>query len=129
MSRARRTEQGFTLLEIMVVLVIASLAVMVAVPRFASLLEPSIGEQAGRIERTVRRARAAARSTAAVRRLDARMLTAALGMSGAIVEGEGSVLFYPDGSSSGGVFTLRSGGDRLQLSIDWLTGRVTARDG
>ncbi|MDX6748718.1 prepilin-type N-terminal cleavage/methylation domain-containing protein [Geminicoccaceae bacterium 1502E] len=129
MSRARSAEAGFTLLEVMVVLVIASLAVMVALPRFASLFEPSLAEQARQVERTLREARSRARATASIQEVDAAMLRAALGRGDGRVEGEQSVLFFPDGSASGGLFTLRSGSDSLLLSIDWLTGRVSAGHG
>lgn len=128
MSRARSAEAGFTLLELMVVLVIAGLAVMVALPRFSSLLDPGIAEQARQVERRLREVRALARATATVREVDAAMLGRALGGHGR-VEGVQSVLFYPDGSASGGAFTLRVGDEQLVLSIDWLTGRVSAGHG
>lgn len=37
----------------------------------------------------------------------------------------GSISFYPDGSSSGGGITLQSKGQVWEVTVGWLTGRVT----
>ncbi len=38
----------------------------------------------------------------------------------------GSIVFYPDGSSTGGSVTVRrDNGDGVRLRVDWLLGRVT----
>ena len=37
----------------------------------------------------------------------------------------GSILFYPDGSSSGGSLALSSPAGRMTIDVDWLTGEVT----
>lgn len=39
--------------------------------------------------------------------------------------GKGSILFYPDGSSSGGRITLGAGGQGIDLNVAWLTGRIS----
>lgn len=44
-------------------------------------------------------------------------------------ERRGSIRFYPDGSSTGGRLTLEAGERRLAVDVDWLTGRVSIRDG
>lgn len=45
------------------------------------------------------------------------------------MEGVGtSILFLPDGSSSGGRVELRSGGREAEVGVDWLTGRVSVGD-
>jgi len=36
----------------------------------------------------------------------------------------GSLMFYPDGSSSGGRLEVQAGEDRLIIDVDWLTGEV-----
>lgn len=36
----------------------------------------------------------------------------------------GSLMFYPDGSSSGGRLEVLAGADRLIIEVDWLTGEV-----
>lgn len=37
---------------------------------------------------------------------------------------DSSVIFYPDGTSSGGELILRSPAGSMSVSIDWLTGKV-----
>ena len=37
----------------------------------------------------------------------------------------GSILFYPDGSSSGGSLALSSPSAEMTIAVDWLTGEVT----
>jgi general secretion pathway protein H len=44
-------------------------------------------------------------------------------------ERRGSIRFYPDGSSTGGRVTLGSGERKLLVDVDWLTGRVTIKEG
>ena len=41
----------------------------------------------------------------------------------------GRILFYPDGSSSGGGVALSHGGDRIEVLVDWLTGEVSVHEG
>ncbi len=35
---------------------------------------------------------------------------------------EGKIVFFPDGSSSGGTIQLQRGGRRIVIGVDWLTG-------
>ena len=42
-------------------------------------------------------------------------------------EGQGAILFFPDGSSSGGVITIRHRGRALSIRVDWLTGAIDVR--
>jgi general secretion pathway protein H len=37
----------------------------------------------------------------------------------------GAIGFEPDGSSTGGRVQLMGGGRKLQIGVDWLTGRVS----
>jgi general secretion pathway protein H len=37
----------------------------------------------------------------------------------------GTIRFFPDGGSTGGGITLQQGDRRVQLLVDWLTGRVS----
>ncbi|HAD08561.1 MAG TPA: hypothetical protein DCF62_03680 [Porticoccaceae bacterium] len=45
------------------------------------------------------------------------------GARGALVP-PGSLMFYPDGSSTGGRLEVQAGSDRLTIEVDWLTGEV-----
>ena len=40
-------------------------------------------------------------------------------------ERRGSIRFYPDGSSTGGRITVASGERKFLVDVDWLTGRVS----
>ncbi|HRE14947.1 MAG TPA: GspH/FimT family pseudopilin, partial [Usitatibacteraceae bacterium] len=44
-------------------------------------------------------------------------------------ERKGAIRFYPDGSSTGGRVTLAAGERRLLVDVDWLTGRVSIKEG
>ena len=46
-----------------------------------------------------------------------------------ITEKIGAIRFYPDGSSNGGRVTVSAGGRGFEVDVDWLTGRVTIKDG
>lgn len=60
-------------------------------------------------------------------RLQLRLYTA---QSEIVDDRRGAIRFYPDGSSTGGRLTLGGSGDsKLLVDVDWLTGRVTIRDG
>lgn len=44
-------------------------------------------------------------------------------------ERRGAIRFYPDGSSTGGRVTLAAGERKLLVDVDWLTGRVSIKEG
>jgi len=43
-------------------------------------------------------------------------------------EGQGSIIFYPDGSASGGRVTLEGAGKKRLVDVNWLTGAVVIRE-
>ncbi|MEA2779009.1 MAG: ral secretion pathway protein [Rhodospirillaceae bacterium] len=50
-------------------------------------------------------------------------------VSGETLEGRlGGITFEPDGSASGGRIEVRDGARRIQVGVDWLTGRVSIAD-
>ena len=54
------------------------------------------------------------------------------GVSLAVVAVDGqtaAITFLPDGSSTGGRVELAGAARRVQVGVDWLTGRVTVADG
>lgn len=143
--------RGFTLLELLVVLVIAGAG-------YALLVRFNAGGVSGAQLKSAARAVAAglrdARGTAIARqestalvldlenrsmevgggararelprRLDLKLYTA----QSEIVDGKrGAIRFYPDGSSTGGRVTLASGERRFLVDVDWLTGRVSIKEG
>ena len=42
---------------------------------------------------------------------------------------EGRIVFFPDGSSSGGVIVITARGRALRIEVDWLTGRIALAGG
>jgi general secretion pathway protein H len=147
-----RRPLGFTLLEVLLVLVIAA-------GGYALVLRLSGGGVSGAQLKSAARSVAAglrdARGTAIARqeptalfvdlekrqievegrgrprslpeKLSLKLYTA---QSEIVDEQRGAIRFYPDGSSTGGRVTLSGSGEsRLLVDVDWLTGRVTIRDG
>jgi len=57
--------------------------------------------------------------------IDVSLVTGQKELSG---EGQGSVRFFPDGSSSGGRVTLERSGRALKIDINWLTGLIELED-
>ena len=146
----RRSEAGFTLLEVLVVLVIVGLALGVVAtrgPRTNVALD--LKGAAGTVSDTLRLARS--RSVAGNRpvgvvfdvaahalRLDGgtpQFLSPAISLAvtstvenvapGGNGGGLAAIRFAPDGSSSGGRVVLAERGRQMQVGVDWLTGRVS----
>ncbi len=146
----RTPQRGFTLLELIVVLVIAGLILAITPPLFSRAMPGTQLKGAARqIASALKYARGhavvsqrEARFTLDVERrlfsvtgrnkrvslpesLDYRLFTArAERMSDSV----GAVRFYPDGSSSGGRVTLAHGERKYHVDIDWLTGQVEILD-
>jgi general secretion pathway protein H len=140
---------GFTLLEMIVVLVILGLMAGLVVSRGPSRSAGlDLRAAATEITQTLRGARARAISTdrtvvfrvnpaAHVFTIDAappRRLPATIGVTVIALSGDverdrtADISFAPDGSSSGGRIDLVSGARHMQIDVAWLTGRVTAGD-
>jgi general secretion pathway protein H len=147
----RRAERGFTLLELLLVLVVAAAS-------YALVLRVSAGGASGAEIKSAARTVAAglrdARGTAIAtqesaallldlehrsmevsggrasrtlpQRLDVKLYTA---QSEIVDEKHGAIRFYPDGSSTGGRVTISSGERKLLVDVDWLTGRVSIKEG
>ena len=59
-------------------------------------------------------------------KIEVKLLTA---QNELIHEKAGRIRFYPDGSSTGGRVTLSAGERKLFVDVDWLTGRVSIKEG
>jgi general secretion pathway protein H len=139
--------RGVTLLELLLVLLLLGLAYGLTGPMLA---QGSIGLDMKTAARQLAAGLRKARSTAATERREAVLvldvkerffavtgdskryrLPGALDYSLFTAESEqvraqtGMIRFYPDGSSTGGRITMTSGGHKIMVDIDWLTGRVT----
>lgn len=59
-----------------------------------------------------------------------RALPAGISLAVVAADGQGAgIVFLPDGSSTGGRVELAGTARRVQVGVDWLTGRVTVADG
>jgi general secretion pathway protein H len=145
--KSRTGERGFTLLELLVTLTIASLLLAVVAPRLTSAVAHARLRSSGaEIATILRETRSQAMLTS--RAIDFSIVPARNGVlaagktlllpSGQTVswrpatqtDGQAlsSLQFQPDGSSSGGVITVADGADQVKISVDWLTGRVSTGD-
>ena len=144
-----RHSQGFTLLELMLVLFIAALVAAVAVPN----VEPAIAKMqmraatqdvASALRHTRGHAMESGREAEFVLNVNQHfykvagrhkpyslpsmvkisLFTADFLMS----EGQGSIIFYPDGSSSGGRVSLQGSGEKRLVDVNWLTGGIVIRE-
>lgn len=144
-----RSSHGFTLLELILVLVVAAIAAAVAVPNLqpamanaqlkaatqdvASALRHTRGEALSRgreaefvlnVNRHFYRVAGRHKPYALSDSVKLSLFTADFLMS----EGQGSIVFYPDGSSSGGRVTLKGAGKTRLVDVNWLTGAVVVRE-
>jgi general secretion pathway protein H len=142
---------GFTLLEILVVMVIASMMVALVPPMFSGAVAGAKIKGSARslaIAMRETRSRAILQNTVQELRLNlkqhhysaagknpeqlpADMRVGIEQITGARVEDqdEYALQFFPDGSSSGELITLQSGSRAYQLHLDWLTGSITIQEG
>ena len=137
---------GFTLLELLVVLAIVALMTAIAAPRFAAALPGAeLDSGARKLAAGLREARSMAVSTNRAvpftlrgganlytigrggesRQLPGKLaitlVTGSREISGA---NQGSIRFFPDGSSTGGRIELKGAGGKRSIEVDWLTGRI-----
>ena len=139
----RKGEAGFTLIELMVVLAILALVYAIVFPTVTMFFDRPRTERAGDALAT---ALTEARAEAIARVRSLRFIVEAdrrswrygdrrgaapagtfldLTAAGAIGNG---ILFYADGTSSGGHIKLRSGEVARIVTVDWLTGRASVVD-
>ena len=144
-NKSPARDQGYTLLELLVVIAILALLAGLAGPRLFS------GNDRTELTRLVQESRRIALDTGLRARQMARPQALTLDLSDKSLsseshrlslagldrldlitagelshrQGSGQILFFPDGSSTGGEIRLEKGPFREVLKIDWLTGQVT----
>ena len=138
--------RGFTLLELLVVMVIAALTLAVVLPRLPGVVEDVEVRTAARdLTSALRYARnlamtkqhettvqldltrrfftvdGTARKRSLPAKADIRLVTA---RTEQVSAERGFIRFFPDGSSTGGQITLKRADRKYVVDVDWLTGRV-----
>ena len=145
MSRAGDIRRGFTLVELLVVLAVLGLALTLVVP-IGRNAWPVVAARSG--AETIAAALREARSDAIARNREAVLivdldahalrlnggppvsldrdfgLALATGSEEVLGAGVGQIRFYPDGTSTGGRVTVALEKKRLDVVVDWMTGRV-----
>lgn len=148
MNRAGRRprEAGFTVIELIVVVALLALAYALVAPSISAVFDrPRLDNAARQVAGSLREARATAIETFRDTRfavLADRRSWRSGERTGAVAEGiqlslerrdrggsgagaAGEIVFFPDGSSTGGRVVLRRG-DRVRVvAVEWLTGRVS----
>lgn len=127
---------GFTLLELLLVLVIAGLLASQAAPQFQQLLsrvqfDHQYQQLVGSLQKTARQARRERRT------IELTLTRSQLRNSRQVLfqaedsqlhwqspSQTGALRFYPDGSNSGGLLSLRTEQYAQKIRLHWLTGEV-----
>lgn len=148
--RPATREVGFTLLELMVVLVIGAVAytIVLGVP-FRGPSTADLKAAARTLASGLRQAQTTAMATRRDATLTLDLESRQFEVSGtqgtrelprdielklftdqkeAVSEKKGAIRFYPDGSSTGGRITVASGERKYLVDVDWITGRVSIDD-
>ena len=128
MSRAGAAEQGFTLLELLVVLTVVALLAGVALPQVRTLLRPDIDRTTREVALAIRDQRSLAMRSGNAAVVTAAAIVPLLPRGTEVVEdglGNDGLLFFPNGTSTGGRVVLGAPDGRRAVNVDWLTGRVT----
>jgi general secretion pathway protein H len=142
--------RGLTLLELLIVLTLMGFIVAIALPTFGGGVSTTALKSAAReIAAGLRYARgqAIAQRTEALLVLDVDARTFTLppdahlhrlperlelklytSQRDLVSDKIGAIRFFPDGGSTGGRITLASGERKLEVDVDWLTGRVAILD-
>jgi general secretion pathway protein H len=146
--RSRRAQRAFTLLEMLAVIILIGIAASaVAISVAHGLASARINAAAGELTAALRATRTQAivhgqqgvfqvnmrdgtyrganqHDVRLPKGLNLEITSAKVGTSGDI----GRIIFFPDGSSTGGRITIHSGQREWHVNVSWLTGAITLFD-
>lgn len=142
-------KHGFTLLELLLVLVIAMLTLAVVAPRFVALLPgvelKTYSQQTAALLRQAR-SQAIGRSEDVSLTFDPAARETRISGGGKAYPWPENIqllpttddmleplpdrrlIFYPDGSASGGIITISSSSRQYRIAVNWLTGSITIHE-
>jgi general secretion pathway protein H len=145
------SDAGITLIEMLVVLAIMSIAIAVASSSLrTSSAAVRLGPLRAELANALKTARAAAitgnrpvavsldpitrtyrvEGIGSPKRLpQGAMLSLVTGKMEHRSSHDGSLIFFPDGSSTGGLFTLSTARQSVAVRVEWLTGAITVQGG
>lgn len=145
MGRSTAPNDGFTLLELLVVMVLMIAIAGLVVPQFSKSvsrfqLQKSTRQTAAVLNETRNKAISEARETIFLLDAEKRIYTSTasdrpyawpdgieIGIESANAVASNSIdeiVFYPDGSTTGGRLTVSTAEHSYQIVVDWLTGHV-----
>lgn len=125
-----RSAAGFTLLELLVLLVILASMTALALPRFSAERPMTLQRQADAIATDLARLRQQAMYTGVVQIADSAALAAELSPPFELRAADpANIVFWPNGTANGAVWEMADDIGTVELKVDWLTGRIeiTAR--
>ena len=118
-------DRGFTLLEMLLALTLLGLIGAIILPSGWSILDRRIDQEARKMVVRLNAAKREAETTGRI--IDTPLPEVAV--EGVAFESDrNSIVYYPDGSSTGGTITLDDGEQSRQLAIDWATGKIELGD-
>ena len=143
-------QAGVTLLELLIVIALMGIVAALVVPMFGGPVSTSeLRATARQLAAGLRLARSEAvserretflvvdvagkrfkvdreaREHALPSKVDLKLFTA---QNDLVSENVGAIRFYPDGGSNGGRLTVAAGARKINVDVDWLTGRVAILD-
>jgi prepilin-type N-terminal cleavage/methylation domain-containing protein len=123
--RTQALDAGFTLVELIVCLVLLAGLTALVVPRLAGDRSTTLERRAVAVSDDLARLRRDAIGSGAVRIASSETLVANLGPNIHLALAEPpEIVFLPNGMTNGAIWRLESEQHAVELSVDWLTGRV-----
>jgi len=120
-----RSAAGFTLLELLVLLVILASMTALALPRFSAQRPMTLQRQADAIATDLARLRQEAMYTGEVQIADSAALAAKLPSPFELrAANPTKIVFWPNGTANGAVWEIAGDSGTAELKVDWLTGQI-----